>query len=151
MRHKGSVGRALWGTIHILHEQGNKLPSFEHGLVYFADGLEFEYHEDPEKTKASRTAEGWSTMGDIGYLDDEGYLYLTDRQANMIISGGVNIYPQEAENVLIMHPDVMDAAVFGIPNDEFGWFNTISLQTVNIKKSRSMGPGFLIFIDFHVM
>ncbi len=120
MSHKGSVGRPLWGVIHILDETGNELPPFKPGMIYVGNGLEFEYHEDPEKTEASRTAEGWSTMGDIGYLDDEGYLYLTDRKANMIISGGVNIYPQEAENVLIMHPDVLDVAVFGIPNEEFG-------------------------------
>ena len=83
-------------------------------------GGAFEYHNDPEKTAASRNEHGWTTVGDIGYLDEEGYLYLTDRKADMIISGGVNIYPQEAENVLVTHPAVADAAVFGIPHDELG-------------------------------
>jgi long-chain acyl-CoA synthetase len=120
LMHKGSVGRAFIGTVHILDEQGNELPPGKPGLVYFADGQEFEYHGDPEKTEASRNPQGWSTINDIGYLDQEGYLYLTDRATNMIISGGVNIYPQEAENVLVMHPKVMDAAVIGVPNEDFG-------------------------------
>ena len=120
LTHRGSVGRPLFGVLHIVDENGKELPPGEAGLIYFGEGQEFEYHEDPEKTAASRTPEGWSTMGDIGYIDEEGYLYLTDRQANMIISGGVNIYPQEAENVLIMHPEISDVAVFGVPNDEFG-------------------------------
>jgi long-chain acyl-CoA synthetase len=120
LKHKGSVGRAVIGTAHILDPQGNELPPGEPGLVYFGDGMEFEYLGDPEKTQASRSPQGWSTMNDIGYLDEEGYLYLTDRATNMIISGGVNIYPQEAENVLVMHPKVMDAAVIGVPNEEYG-------------------------------
>ncbi len=120
LTHKGSVGRPLFGVLHIIDENGNELPPGEPGLVYFGDGQEFEYHDDPEKTASSRTPQGWSTMGDIGYMDEEGYLYLTDRQANMIISGGVNIYPQEAENILITHPEISDVAVFGVPNDEFG-------------------------------
>jgi acyl-CoA synthetase (AMP-forming)/AMP-acid ligase II len=120
LNHKGSVGRAFIGTAHILDQDGNELPPGEPGLIYFGDGQEFEYHGDPEKTNASRSPQGWSTINDIGYLDEEGYLYLTDRATNMIISGGVNIYPQEAENVLVMHPKVMDAAVIGIPNEDFG-------------------------------
>ena len=120
MAHKGSVGRALVGVPHILDEQGDELPLGEPGLIYFGEGQEFEYHEDPEKTVSSRSPQGWSTLGDIGYLDEEGYLYLTDRKANMIISGGVNIYPQETENVLVMHPKVLDAAVIGVPHEEFG-------------------------------
>ncbi len=120
LAHKGSVGRPLFGVLHVVDEEGRELPTGEPGLIYFGEGQEFEYHGDPEKTAASRTREGWSTLGDIGYMDEEGYLYLTDRQANMIISGGVNIYPQEAENILIMHPEIADVAVFGVPNDEFG-------------------------------
>jgi long-chain acyl-CoA synthetase len=120
LNHRGSVGRSFIGTVHILDEAGNELPPGEPGLVYFADGREFEYLGDPEKTQASRSSQGWSTINDIGYLDEEGYLYLTDRATNMIISGGVNIYPQEAENVLVMHPKVMDAAVIGVPNEDFG-------------------------------
>jgi long-chain acyl-CoA synthetase len=121
MAHKGTVGKALVGTLHIVDdESGEEVPVGESGTVYFEGGTEFEYHNDPEKTKASRHPKGWSTLGDVGYLDEDGYLYLTDRKAYMIISGGVNIYPQEAENVLTMHPKVMDVAVFGIPNEDFG-------------------------------
>ena len=80
----------------------------------------FSYHNDPDKTKRAYNARGWSTLGDVGYLDEEGFLYLTDRKSYMIISGGVNIYPQETEDVLITHPDVADVAVFGVPNEEMG-------------------------------
>jgi long-chain acyl-CoA synthetase len=90
------------------------------GTVYFADRPEFSYHNDPEKTKRAYNARGWSTLGDVGYLDDEGFLYLTDRRSYMIISGGVNIYPQETEDVLITHPEIADVAVFGVPNEEMG-------------------------------
>jgi acyl-CoA synthetase (AMP-forming)/AMP-acid ligase II len=120
LEHKGSVGRPLTGILHILDENGDEQPTGEAGTIYFAEGGRFEYHNDPEKTAASRNANGWSTLGDVGYVDDEGYLYLTDRKAYMIISGGVNIYPQEAENVLVTHPKVADVAVFGVPNLEFG-------------------------------
>ena len=120
LAHKGSVGRAMLGTPHILDDDGTELPPGEAGTIYFSDGTEFEYHNDPDKTASSRNANGWSTLGDIGYLDEEGYLYLTDRKANMIISGGVNIYPQEAENLLITHPKVADVAVFGVPDADWG-------------------------------
>jgi acyl-CoA synthetase (AMP-forming)/AMP-acid ligase II len=122
MAHPGTVGKALLGTIHIVGDDGAEVPagSGESGTIYFEGGATFEYHNDPEKTRGSRNAAGWSTLGDVGYLDDDGFLYLTDRKAYMIISGGVNIYPQEAENVLVMHPKVADAAVFGVPNEEMG-------------------------------
>jgi acyl-CoA synthetase (AMP-forming)/AMP-acid ligase II len=120
LAHKGSVGKPLVGEIHILDDDGRDLPPGEPGGIYFAGTGEFEYHDDPEKTAAARTEQGWSTIGDVGYLDEEGYLYLTDRKADMIISGGVNIYPQEAENVLATHPKLVDVAVFGVPNPEFG-------------------------------
>jgi acyl-CoA synthetase (AMP-forming)/AMP-acid ligase II len=120
LAHKGSVGRPLRGEIHIVDDEGRECPPGAPGVVYFAGGGSFEYHNAPEKTAESRTAHGWSTLGDIGYLDEDGYLYLTDRKANMIISGGVNIYPQEAENALITHPKVADVAVFGVPNEDFG-------------------------------
>ncbi|MCW0182808.1 AMP-binding protein [Zavarzinia sp.] len=120
LAHKGSVGRAMLGVPHILDDEGNELPPYEPGTIYFSDGTVFEYHNDPEKTASSRNDKGWSTLGDIGYLDAEGYLYLTDRKANMIISGGVNIYPQEAENLLITHPKVADVAVFGVPDADWG-------------------------------
>jgi acyl-CoA synthetase (AMP-forming)/AMP-acid ligase II len=120
LQHRGSVGRALLGQLHILDENGRELPSGETGTVYFAGGPPFEYHNDPDKTASAHSEAGWSTLGDIGHLDDDGYLYLTDRRSHMIISGGVNIYPQEAENVLALHPAVADVAVFGIPHDEWG-------------------------------
>ena len=107
-------------SLHICDDAGEELPIGESGTIYFEGGASFEYHNDAEKTKGSRHPKGWSTLGDVGYVDDEDYLYLTDRKAYMIISGGVNIYPQEAENVLVTHPDVIDVAVFGVPNDEFG-------------------------------
>jgi fatty-acyl-CoA synthase len=120
LAHRGSVGRALLGTPHILDDEGVELGVGEPGTVWSEGGAAFEYHNDPEKTAGSRNGAGWTTVGDIGYLDEDGYLYLTDRKADMIISGGVNVYPQEAENVLIGHPAVEDVAVFGIPHDELG-------------------------------
>lgn len=120
LAHKGSVGRPLMGEVRIVDETGEELPTGEIGTVYFANGPRFEYHNDPQKTAGSRNKQGWSTLGDIGYVDADGFLYLTDRKANMIISGGVNIYPQEAENVLVTHPKVADVAVFGVPNAELG-------------------------------
>jgi acyl-CoA synthetase (AMP-forming)/AMP-acid ligase II len=121
LAHRGSVGKAILGEVKIVDEaSGETQAPRKEGVVYFANGPRFEYHNDPEKTRGSRNAQGWSTLGDIGYLDEDGYLYLTDRKANMIISGGVNIYPQEAENVLVTHPKVADVAVFGVPNPDFG-------------------------------
>ena len=118
--HPGSVGRARTGSVHIIGPDGEELPVGQEGAIYFSGGGSFEYHGDPEKTEGSRLPGGLSTLGDIGYLDEDGYLYLTDRKAHMIISGGVNIYPREIEDVLIQHPAVADVAVFGVPNDEFG-------------------------------
>ncbi len=120
LAHRGSVGRAVVGKIRILDEDDNELPQGEIGTVYFADAPVFSYHNDPEKTKRAYNSRGWSTLGDVGYLDQEDYLHLTDRKSYMIISGGVNIYPQETEDVLINHPDVADVAVFGVPNEEMG-------------------------------
>jgi len=120
LTHPGTVGRPLTGVVHIVDDDGNELGPNEEGSIYFGDGATFEYHNDPEKTAGARMANGWSTLGDVGKLDEDGFLYLTDRKAYMIISGGVNIYPQEAENVLTMHPDVFDVAVIGVPNDDFG-------------------------------
>ncbi len=120
MTHKGSVGRAALGVIHICDDGGREIPVGQTGLVYFSDGPDFSYHNDPQKTAETRNGLGWSTLGDIGRVDEEGYLYLVDRKAFMIISGGVNIYPQEVEAVLIGHPEVADVAVFGVPNADFG-------------------------------
>ena len=122
LAHPGTVGTAIQGIVHICDENGEELPRGESGTVFFEGSAAFEYHNDPEKTKASRDPKGrgWSTLGDVGYLDEDNFLYLTDRKAFMIISGGVNIYPQESENILVNHPKVVDVAVFGIPNDDFG-------------------------------
>ena len=103
-----------------VNESDQEAPTGQIGTVYFADAPVFAYHNDPEKTKKAYNARGWSTLGDVGYLDEEGFLYLTDRKSYMIISGGVNIYPQETEDVLITHADVADVAVFGVPNEEMG-------------------------------
>ncbi|MFD0854591.1 AMP-binding protein, partial [Actinomadura adrarensis] len=119
LAHPGSVGRPMQ-ECHIVGEDGEELPPGEPGIVYFAGGRSFEYHNDPEKTASVTNDKGWRTLGDIGYLDEDGYLYLTDRRAHMIISGGVNIYPQEAENVLVGHPAVADVAVIGVPDEEMG-------------------------------
>jgi len=120
LSHRGSVGRALIGAPRILDDDGTELPPGEAGTVWSEGGPAFEYHNDPVKTAESRNALGYRTVGDIGYVDEDGYLYLTDRKADMIISGGVNVYPQEAENVLITHPAVDDVAVFGVPHPDFG-------------------------------
>jgi fatty-acyl-CoA synthase len=120
LQHQGSVGRAALGVAHICDEEGRALEVGATGLVYFSEGPKFEYHSDAVKTAETRNALGWTTLGDIGRLDTEGYLYLVDRKAFMIISGGINIYPQEIEALLIGHPLVADVAVFGIPNLDFG-------------------------------
>jgi fatty-acyl-CoA synthase len=119
LAHPGSVGRPRQ-ECHIVGEDGEELPVGRTGVVYFDGGRPFEYHNDPAKTASVTNARGWRTLGDIGHLDEDGYLYLTDRRAHMIISGGVNIYPQEAENVLTGHPAVADVAVIGIPDEEMG-------------------------------
>jgi len=116
----GSVGQAKQGMLHIVDEQGRECPPGVEGLVCFEGGPRFQYHNDPGKTAEAHTSQGWATFGDIGRMDEEGYLYLTDRRSNMIISGGVNIYPQEAENVLLEHPLVHDVAVIGVPHSDFG-------------------------------
>jgi long-chain acyl-CoA synthetase len=120
MRKKGSVGRGLTAAVKICDEEGEELPVRAEGGVYFAGGGEFEYHNAPEKTAESRNKHGWTTLGDVGWLDEDGYLFLTDRKSFMIISGGVNIYPQEIENLLIAHPKVADVAVVGAPHEEMG-------------------------------
>jgi long-chain acyl-CoA synthetase len=120
LAHEGTVGVPIACKLHICGDDGEEVPAYESGTIFFEGGATFEYHNDSAKTASSRHPKGWSTLGDVGYLDGDGYLYLTDRKAYMIISGGVNIYPQEAENVLVTHPKVNDVAVFGVPNDDFG-------------------------------
>ncbi|HEX7824540.1 MAG TPA: acyl-CoA synthetase [Mycobacterium sp.] len=120
---RGSVGKAALGVVHICDDYGVELPVGQPGTIYFErEAPAFIYHNDPEKTTESRhpVHDNWATVGDIGYLDDDGYLFLTDRKAFMIISGGVNIYPQEVENVLALHPEIFDVAVIGIPHAEMG-------------------------------
>jgi len=121
--HPGSVGRAALGVLHVCDENGDELPAGETGLIYFErETPTFEYHNDPGKTADARHPRhpNWNALGDVGYLDEEGYLYLTDRKAFMIISGGVNIYPQAIEDTLVTHPKVADVAVFGVPDLEMG-------------------------------
>ncbi|HWS92436.1 MAG TPA: fatty-acid--CoA ligase FadD4 [Mycobacterium sp.] len=131
LAHPGSVGKPMLGGVHILGRDGAELSPGEPGEIYFEGGYSFEYLNDPAKTAASRDKHGWVTVGDVGYLDGEGYLYLTDRRHHMIISGGVNIYPQETENLLVTHPKVLDAAVFGVPDDEMGQRVMAAVQTVD--------------------
>ncbi|MDP1632174.1 MAG: acyl-CoA synthetase [Caulobacter sp.] len=120
LAHKGSVGKGMTAEVKICDEEGNPLPPRQEGGVYFAGGGAYEYHNDPKKTAEAKNQHGWTTLGDVGWLDEEGYLYLTDRKSFMIISGGVNIYPQEIENLLVTHPKVADVAVIGAPDEEMG-------------------------------
>jgi long-chain acyl-CoA synthetase len=129
----GSVGRSVNSELHIVDENGYELGVGDIGTIYFSDAPAFEYHNAPEKTASAFNEHGWGTLGDVGYVDEDGYLFLTDRKANMIISGGVNIYPQEAENTLLAHPSVLDAAVFGVPNEDFG---------EEVKAVIQLAPGF---------
>ncbi|WP_164155643.1 AMP-binding protein [Sandarakinorhabdus rubra] len=121
LAHKGTVGRVVLGEIHILDDDMQPMPPGEPGTIWFTTATPFEYFENADKTNESRSADGTkTTVGDVGYLDDDSFLHLTDRKTFMIISGGMNIYPQECENLLITHPKVTDAAVFGVPNDDLG-------------------------------
>lgn len=120
LTHQGSVGRALLGIVRICDEEGNEVPARTEGTVYFEGGGQFSYHNDADKTREATHPQGWTTLGDVGWVDEEGYLYLTDRKSFMIISGGVNIYPQEIENLLVSHPRVADAAVIGAPCPDMG-------------------------------
>lgn len=121
LAHKGTVGRVIAGVLHILDDDGKPVPQGTSGELWFERAYDYEYFKDPEKTKESSSADGsMSCVGDVGYLDEDGFLYLTDRSTFMIISGGVNIYPQESENLLVTHPKVADAAVFGVPHPDLG-------------------------------
>jgi acyl-CoA synthetase (AMP-forming)/AMP-acid ligase II len=119
LAHPGSVGKPMT-AVHVIGDDGAECATGESGQLYFEGGPSFEYFKDPAKTASVSDEHGWRTLGDMGYVDEDGYLYLTDRSTFTIVSGGVNIYPQEAENLLVMHPKLVDAAVFGVPNEEFG-------------------------------
>jgi len=121
LAHPGTVGRVMFGELHVLDDDNQACPAEVAGTLWFKSATPFEYFNDAAKTAESRSADGTlSTVGDVGYLDEDGFVHLTDRKTFMIISGGVNIYPQEAENLLITHPKVADAAVFGVPNEDLG-------------------------------
>jgi acyl-CoA synthetase (AMP-forming)/AMP-acid ligase II len=121
LAHRGTVGRVLAGELHVLDEDMRPVPAGTPGTLWFRTASPFEYFNDPVKTREARSPDGtMSTVGDVGYVDIDGYVYLTDRRTFIIISGGVNIYPQECENLLITHPLVADAAVFGVPNGDLG-------------------------------
>jgi acyl-CoA synthetase (AMP-forming)/AMP-acid ligase II len=120
LAHPGTVGRPIVGSVHVCDDDFVELPVGETGTIWFGDMPPFEYHNDPVKTSGSRSPQGWTTLGDVGYVDADGFVYLSDRRSYVIISGGVNVYPQEAENVLMTHDSVLDAAVFGVPDDELG-------------------------------
>lgn len=120
LEHRGTVGRAVRGAVHVCDDDGTELPTGETGTVWFEGTDRFTYHNDPAKTASAYDARGWSTLGDVGRLDDEGFLYLADRRVDLILSGGVNVYPQEVENVLAEHPAVGDVAVIGVPDEDMG-------------------------------
>jgi acyl-CoA synthetase (AMP-forming)/AMP-acid ligase II len=121
LAHPGSVGRGLGCSVHILDDECHEVGPGAVGNVYFeSPTADFAYLNDPEQSRSARSPQGWATLGDVGYLDGDGYLHLTDRATYMIISGGVNIYPREVEDALVSHPAVADAAVFGIPDAEMG-------------------------------
>ncbi len=121
LAHKGTVGKVMLGRLHILDDDMNEVAKGSPGTIWFETATPFEYHNDAEKTREVTSADGrMTTVNDVGYVDDDGFLYLTDRKTFMIISGGVNLYPQEIENLLITHPKVADAAVFGVPDPDLG-------------------------------
>ena len=131
LKHPGSVGKPMLGVPHILDDDGNELAAGQVGEIYYEGGYPFEYLNDEAKTAAAGNAQGWLTVGDVGDVDADGYLFLTDRRHHTIISGGVNVYPQETENVLVSHPMVLDAAVFGVPDEVMGQAVTAVVQLVD--------------------
>ncbi len=154
LAHPGTVGKPILGNIRICDEEGEEVPLTEIGTIYFElPEMPFEYHNSPEKTKDAQhpAHPNWSTLGDIGYLDNEGYLYLTDRKSFMIVSGGVNIYPAETENILVMHPKVADVAVFGVPNRDFGEEVKAVVETIEgVGHSKKLATELLEYCREHL-
>ena len=132
LTHQGTVGRPIYGKLHICGPDGEELPTGQDGVIYCENDILPTYHNDPAKTAEAMHLNGWMTLGDIGHLDEDGFLYLTDRKSHMIISGGVNIYPQEIENLLVSHEKVMDAAVIGAPDPDLGEKVVAVIQPVDM-------------------
>jgi len=152
LAHRGTVGKVLLGELHVLGDDMTPCPTGTPGMLWFKTASPFEYFNDPEKTRQARSSDGsMSTVGDVGYLDDDGYLYLTDRATFMIISGGVNIYPQECENLLITHPKVADAAVFGVPNEDLGEEVKAAVQLMpGVAPGAEIGKELMAFCAQHL-
>ena len=150
LAHPGSVGRTTGRPVHICDDEGNEAPAGEIGLIHFENAERpFHYHNDPDKTREAQNPlhPDWTTIGDIGYVDQQGYLYLTDRQSFMIVSGGVNIYPQAIENALALHPSVSDVAVIGVPSAEMGEdVKAVIELTAGIKPSEEIGRNLIDFL-----
>ncbi len=152
LAHPGTVGKVVMGDLHVLDDSGQTVPTGEAGTLWFKTATEFEYHNDPEKTRESSSSDGtMTTVGDVGYVDEDGFLYLTDRATFMIISGGVNIYPQECEDLLISHPKVADAAVFGVPNEDLGEEVKAVVQPIEgLASSESLTEELLDYLSGHL-
>jgi long-chain acyl-CoA synthetase len=152
LAHKGTVGKVMLGELHVLDAQMKPCPTGTSGTLWFKTATPFEYFNDPVKTAEARSRDDtMSTVGDVGYVDDDGYLYLTDRATFMIISGGVNIYPQECENLLITHPKVADAAVFGVPNEDLGEEVKAAVQLVpGVTPGPDITQELLVFCAAHL-
>ncbi len=152
LAHPGTVGKIVLGELSVLDDDMQPMPKGEPGTLWFKSASEFSYHNDPEKTAESTSSDGsMTTVGDVGYTDDDGFLYLTDRKTFMIISGGVNIYPQETEDLLIAHPKVADAAVFGVPNTDLGEEVKAVIQTVDgVAGDDALSDELLTYLGEHL-
>lgn len=152
LAHPGTVGKIVLGDLAVLDDNMEPLPQGQPGTLWFKSASEFEYHNDPEKTAESTSPDGaMTTVGDVGYVDEDGFLYLTDRKTFMIISGGVNIYPQESEDLLIAHPKVEDAAVFGVPNVDLGEEVKAVIQTrPGVQEDAALSQELLAYLGEHL-
>ena len=154
LAHPGTVGSPILGVLHICDEAGVELPIGETGVIFFErDEMPFQYHGDPEKTEGAKHPEHrlWTKLGDVGYLDEDGFLYLTDRESFMIISGGVNVYPREIEDCIVMHPKVADVAVFGVPNPDFGEeVKAVVQPSPGIEPSDDLAAEILAYANEHL-